>query len=194
MRRAIAILALTAPTLAGADELQVGPGGYTSIQAAVDAAQTGDVITIADGTYVESVVIDRVDLTGLTLRATHGGAVTLSGSNTTAHTIDAVDCDLTLRGLRVVAPNPQHSAPRAIRVQTLAAGEARALAVCDSILEQGEVHDGMGITCDIDGGAPIAVAAVNTTFAGFDSDLDQVCMGYTDGWDWIDTVCTALTL
>jgi Ca2+-binding RTX toxin-like protein len=55
--------------------LLVGSGGFATIQAAVDAAENGDTILIAAGTYVEQVVVD--DLDNLTIMAVPGAQVTI---------------------------------------------------------------------------------------------------------------------
>ena len=53
--------------------LWVGPTGYTSIQAAVDAASAGDKIRVLPGTYTESVTINKDNLD---IKATHNlGAI-----------------------------------------------------------------------------------------------------------------------
>ncbi len=59
----------------GADILLVGSGGFATIQAAVDAANDGDIILVAAGTYVEQVVVN--DLDNLTIRAADGAQVTI---------------------------------------------------------------------------------------------------------------------
>ncbi|HYG47042.1 MAG TPA: M10 family metallopeptidase C-terminal domain-containing protein [Allosphingosinicella sp.] len=59
----------------GANILFVGAGGFTTIQAAVDAADDGDIILVAAGAYVEQVVVDNLD--NLTIRALDGAQVTI---------------------------------------------------------------------------------------------------------------------
>ena len=58
------LAALIAVVPAGAADLLVGPGQtYETIQAAVDAAASGDAIIIDPGTYPEQVLVDAKDLT-----------------------------------------------------------------------------------------------------------------------------------
>lgn len=192
MMRIAALVGILTPALAVADEIQVGgPTGLPTIQAAVDVAHSGDVIRIADGEYTESVVIDRVDLTRLTLRAAPGAHVTVVGSNDNAHTINAVDCDLDVVDLQVVASNPSSEAPKAIRLQTLSE-TPRMLRLCQVRLLQAEINDGSAVSCGAAENAPVGVTFSDTHIDGFDLDVDGQCFGYTDGWDWIDTVCQNL--
>ena len=58
----IALALATLPAAAAAATLEV-PQQFATIQAAVDAAQAGDVIRIAKGVYVEHVGIAKSDLT-----------------------------------------------------------------------------------------------------------------------------------
>jgi predicted outer membrane repeat protein len=68
-------VAFVLPSPVWAATLQVGPSQtYTTIQAAIDAAQSGDIIEIAAGDYEESVLITK--------------ALTLSGPTTGVATID----------------------------------------------------------------------------------------------------------
>ncbi|HEX9964218.1 MAG TPA: calcium-binding protein [Allosphingosinicella sp.] len=55
--------------------LFVGPGGYSTIQEAVNASSDGDTIVIAAGIYVEQVILDDRD--NLTLQAAEGAQVTI---------------------------------------------------------------------------------------------------------------------
>jgi Ca2+-binding RTX toxin-like protein len=59
----------------GGRTLLVGLGGYATIQDAVDAAQDGDTILIASGTYEEQVIVDGFD--NLTIQAADGATVTI---------------------------------------------------------------------------------------------------------------------
>jgi Ca2+-binding RTX toxin-like protein len=59
----------------GADILLVGSGGFATIQAAVDAANDGDIILVAAGTYIEQVVVNDRD--NITIRAADGAQVTI---------------------------------------------------------------------------------------------------------------------
>jgi parallel beta-helix repeat protein len=56
-----------------ANELTVGAGHYTTIQAAVNAAQPGDTILIPPGTYSENVLINK----SLTIKSLAGAATTI---------------------------------------------------------------------------------------------------------------------
>ncbi|MCK4949509.1 MAG: right-handed parallel beta-helix repeat-containing protein [Thermoplasmata archaeon] len=54
-----------------------GPGNYTTIQEAIDAASQGDTVYVYSGTYLENVVIDK--------------SIALAGQNRTNTTIDGQD-------------------------------------------------------------------------------------------------------
>lgn len=69
-----------------------------SIQAAVDAASTGDTICIETGTYEEEVTID---VEGLTLTAADGHEPTLDGDQSLEHAITVTADDVTIEGLEV---------------------------------------------------------------------------------------------
>ncbi|MGZ8876124.1 MAG: hypothetical protein ACXW1F_06535, partial [Halobacteriota archaeon] len=60
-------------TQASANELTVGTGQYTTIQAAVNAAQPGDTVLIPPGTYSENVLVNK----SLTIKSSAGAATTI---------------------------------------------------------------------------------------------------------------------
>ena len=64
--------------------LLVGSGGFASIQAAVNAAQNGDTILIANGDYAEQVTLDGKG--DLTLQAETAGGVTIHAPTGTVQT------------------------------------------------------------------------------------------------------------
>ena len=70
-----ATLAFSPATTAGS-HLYVGPGGFTSIQAAVDAAAPGDEILIGEGVYQEAVLVNKP---GLFIHGVSRDAVILDG-------------------------------------------------------------------------------------------------------------------
>lgn len=64
---------------ADVDVLIVGAGGYSSIQAAIDAASDSDIILVGTGTYAENLTVDKE----VTIRAAGTGPVILKGTLTT---------------------------------------------------------------------------------------------------------------
>jgi nitrous oxidase accessory protein NosD len=106
----IAVAAATAGTAAarGGQLCVGGPHCFASIQAAVDAAQDGDTIRIAPGTYGGGIVVAKsVDLLGSGANATTisgGGHVVTIGSASSSPTV-------TLTGLTITGghatDNPQ---------------------------------------------------------------------------------------
>ncbi|NLE96346.1 MAG: hypothetical protein GX600_11845, partial [Dehalococcoidia bacterium] len=75
------------------------PDDYSTIQAAVDAASSGDTISVKDGTYVENLTIDE----SVTIQSANGPAATsivAASSGSPAVTVDEVT-DVTLDGFAV---------------------------------------------------------------------------------------------
>lgn len=101
MKAFVVLIALVATVALGehchAAELQV-PGQYATIQAALDAAATGDLITIASGDYPENLVVK----TAVTLFGAGADTTTVSGSALKGPVLLAKDVDgLVINGLRL---------------------------------------------------------------------------------------------
>jgi len=85
-----------------ASTLPVSPGGYPTIQAAIDAASNGDEITVPPGTYYE-----QIDFLGkaITVRSTDGPASTIldgdGGCNSIVRFADDEDRDSILDGFSI---------------------------------------------------------------------------------------------
>ena len=73
-----ALLFVLLPTGIASDMLVVGPGGYTTIQEAVDDAQPGDVVYVSPGVYQESVTVTSP---GITVRGASRDSVILEGGS-----------------------------------------------------------------------------------------------------------------
>ena len=113
------LLFLATPLSALAADLYV-PANYATIQAAVNAAVSGDTIHIAPGVYVEQITITNKNLTlagapGAVIRAKAGMALTLSSYGWLRVGLlgialsDVVIRDLTLEGERLASAQPPYN-------------------------------------------------------------------------------------
>lgn len=82
--------------VSAASTLVVGPGGYTSIQSAVNAAAAGDTILVMPGVYQEEVIIGKARLT---LTGTHRDDVILDGGGLLTNGVAVVANGVTVRSL-----------------------------------------------------------------------------------------------
>lgn len=114
--------------------LEVGSGGYATIQAAVNAAQTGDVIQVASGTYVENVVISGKYITlrgnpgspqDVVIKAASAGVAPLFISNVP----DTAPHRVLIEGFTITGGNSQPGQGGGITVAISASPELRFLIV-----------------------------------------------------------------
>ena len=125
----LVLASMLAPTL-HADTLSVCPGGgcdFTSIQLAIDAANEGDVVAIAAGTYLFDETIDTL-----------GKAITLRGTtDASGRPVTTIDAQGALQLLRC------------------ASGEGADTLLENLVLRGGAANQGGGLYCD--GSAPTVV-------------------------------------
>src|SRR5262249_25183130 len=76
---------------------------YTSVQAAVDAATSGDIILLSAGTFTGAVDVVNKDITILGANHGHDSSTWASGSESVIDRVAASGSDLTLDGVAVVA-------------------------------------------------------------------------------------------
>jgi parallel beta-helix repeat protein len=96
---ALAALVVGAPANAVAPATHSVPGDFATIQAAVDAAADGDVITVSPGTYFETVQIADKSVTLESLDP--GNPATIDGNSTTERTLVVSNNASVIRGLRI---------------------------------------------------------------------------------------------
>ena len=86
------------------------PADYTTIQAAVDAASSGNTISVAAGTYTESVSIDKsVTIMGAGadqtyVESTGSPVMTVSADDVTIQDLEITDDTQLVEGIRVISP------------------------------------------------------------------------------------------
>jgi hypothetical protein len=153
---ALALLWAPTSTLAQGDTLCVGEGGdYTTIQAAVDAAQAGDTIRIAGGDYTESLVITKT----LTLSGGWLADCSAEGDDGTGITADAG---------RLLTIDPQWSGVKVVLNDVaLMQGNATGLGGAESLTLQ------PGAAADLPTGGYAAAVDVRLAATSLQSRLTQ---------------------
>jgi len=84
--------------IAGAATLNVGPGeAYSTIQSAIDASETGDVISVSEGIYYENVVLTK---SGIAITGKNKEKTIIDGKNT-GSVIRIETDDVTISGFTI---------------------------------------------------------------------------------------------
>lgn len=174
-----------------ATELHVGVGQqYSTIQAAVNAAWSNDVILVHAGTYAEQVVIDDVDVSFLTIKAYSTDYVLIDCPDDKVNAIIARNVDLRLKGIHIESPNHSQPATRSIRMITsTAASEMFSLTLCDLTMTDHNIAGSVAIQCSPDNDDDVEVWGDNVTFDAFSTILGAQCT-YTSGWEDVPDVCS----
>jgi len=98
-----------------------GPGCYATIQGALDAANDGDTVTIASGTFAGGITIDKsIHLVGAAAASTTidgGGPVIAIGSDGSGPTVSISDVTVT-GGRNSSSPGPSFAAGGGVQIQT----------------------------------------------------------------------------
>ena len=120
-----------------------GPGtscaapGYPTIQAAVSASTTGDVIKVCPGVYTENVVVPTADLT---IRSVAGPLVTTVQAASSFYVFQVVATGLTLKGFTIL---PAGVADGDIAVNAALEGDT-GLTIAGNIIRRGRIGVNLG--------------------------------------------------
>jgi len=146
--------------------------GYSTIQAAVDAASSGDVIKVCPGIYTENVVVGT---SNLTISSTGGASVTRVSAAVSADVFLITTHDATLDGFTMV---PSGSAGKHdIGVNVSVEGNANAT-IAHNIIVGGRIGTNLG--CASSGNTVIHNTVVGQSEAGINIDT---CEGSEFGSD-----------
>jgi hypothetical protein len=194
-RTLILAVALLAPFTASAAQRHVGSGqAYTTIQAAVDASSSGDVIVVHQGTYNEQVVIDSPNISSLTIKNYGYDAVTVRAPDNKVVTIVAWNTDLNLKNITVDAPYHVDPAQRAVRMasSTGLGTQVFTLTLCSADLYGDNVLLGRGVGCGASDTDVLNVKGYGYYITDFASSVGTEC-NYTNGWDSpLELTCNAM--
>lgn len=158
---AICAFSLLFATGASATQREVGSGQtYTSIQACMNAAASGDICNVHAGTYAETVTFKS---SGVTLQANSGDTVVVNGH------ISSTVSNCTIKGFEVTGFTLTYSGSQTGGI------DVRSTSGCQ--IENNTIHDGQG--------AGIYVRASSNTDVGgntiYNMTMSQCCFAEGDG-------------
>ncbi len=165
------VLVTAAPSVVGAATIHV-PGDQPTVQAAVTAASSGDVIVLADGTYSESVTIPNG--ADLTIRAANATLATVDGGAGSAFSMSAVTASLRLVGL-VFDANASLGGDTGVVDLVNFSGQ-----VTIEGCELGSGYGGVGVHVDLSGTNQAGVEIIDTTMTGAADNREGVLAELTD--------------
>jgi parallel beta-helix repeat protein len=177
----VIVILLFAVSSVSAAEYQVHEG--ESIQAAINMANSGDTITVHNGTYTENVVVNR---SKITIRSANGSAVTIVQSNSTdTHVFNITDQNnVTVEGFSICDASAAPGMTKGLIAMSLSA------LVLPPEYQTGKIEvtsEPSGATVILEGFVGPIVTTPHT--------FDKVSVGYStitvslEGYyDWSDTV------
>jgi hypothetical protein len=135
--------------------------GYAKIQAAIDAAASGDTINVCPGTYVENLTVNKSDLT---IASTNGAPVTVIRAAVSYHVVQITSPNVTLQGFTIV---PFGSADGDIGVNVAIEGSTGAV-IARNVIRGGRI--GINLGCASSGSTVIHNVVSSASEAGINVD------------------------
>jgi parallel beta-helix repeat protein len=112
-----------------ASELTVGPGEYTSIQSAIDAAEDNDTILVTSGNYYENIEINKP----LTISGAGSSNTHIIGNNANKNTVKIISNNVVLSGFSIDNTKGKNNHYKCILIQS-----AQECSISDNLIKNGE--------------------------------------------------------